>query len=176
MSAHKMLADIRRKLLSVTYLLELEEKDTRHCEKVLRNIMGLLEIKQEEGVEDELSTDEEPMVPDEFHQRLKVVGLYTAEAEWVVPDYINLKDEKKWEYWARWETLYIKNLCTGDVIQVERKGDIEIDSKHCDNLEVQYNEDCDDDCDCTHCQRTKVCDECGKQGGCYDDCVYLASD
>lgn len=107
----------------------------------------------------------------------KVVGLYSAQAEWVVPGYINLKDEKKWEYWTRWETLYIKNLWTGDVIQVEREGDIEIDSKHCDNLEVEDNEaeDCDDDCDCTHCQRIKVCDECGCQGGCETDCAYLLS-
>jgi hypothetical protein len=27
--------------------------------------------------------------------------------------------------------------------------------------------------ECTTCLRTKICDKCGCEGGCYDDCVYV---
>lgn len=47
---------------------------------------------------------------------------------------------------------------------------------HVTYLQELEEKDCDDDCDCTHCQRIKVCDECGCQGGCEADCANLASD
>jgi len=125
MSAFKMLAEIRRKLTHVTYLLELEEKDARHCENVLKDIMGLLEIKQ----------DEEPSEPVEDSQattQQKVAGSYWGDAEWWVPDGIDLHDEETYEHWTRWGTLYIKNLKTNETIEVEMDDGVVFDTKHCD--------------------------------------------
>lgn len=27
--------------------------------------------------------------------------------------------------------------------------------------------------DCAHCMRTRVCDACGCEGGCFEDCIYI---
>ena len=125
MSANKMLADIRRKLTHVTYLLELEEKDTRHCENVLKDIMGLLEIKQDEE-------PSEPVEDSQAHTQQKVAGSYCGDAEWFVPDGIDLHDEETYEHWTRWGTLYIKNLKTNETIEVEMDEGVVFDTKHCD--------------------------------------------
>ena len=125
MSANKMLAEIRRKLTHVTYLLELEEKDTRHCENVLKDIMGLLEIKQDEE-------PSEPVEDSQAHTQQKVAGSYCGDAEWFVPDGIDLHDEETYEHWTRWGTLYIKNLKTNETIEVEMDEGVVFDTKHCD--------------------------------------------
>lgn len=124
-TAEKMLAAIRSKLTHVTYLQELEEKDCRHCEVILKDLMALLEIKQ----------DEEPSEPAEDPQATtnqKVAGCYSGDAEWFVPDGIDLEDEETYEYWIRWGTLYIKNKITGDTIHVEMDDAVVFDTKDCD--------------------------------------------
>jgi hypothetical protein len=133
-TAEKMLAAIRSKLTHVTYLLELKEDDCRHCENVLRDLMGLLEIKQ----------DEEPSEPAENPQettKQKVAGCYSGDAEWWVPDGIDLHDEETYEHWTRWGTLYIKNLKTNETIHVEMDDGVVFDTKHCDVEILDKDED-----------------------------------
>jgi len=76
-------------------------------------------------------------------QRLR--GSYTQEYHWKVPKGIDLNDEETYEYFNRWDVLFIKNKKTGVEIQIESfiSGG---DGKRAEQFDVEdgYDSDSDD--------------------------------
>ncbi len=64
-----------------------------------------------------------------------VFGAYTNEYRWKVPKGIDLLDEETYEYYNRYDTLYIRNKKTGEEVQIE--GQEYADGKRCESWDVQ---------------------------------------
>lgn len=129
--------------------------------------------------------------------RRVVMGQYTTEIYWKIPEGMDLDDEETYQYGDKWGRLYITNKKTGEELEIEGET-IESDQKRCDHMEYQeldrkqfefvFGDDAWDDREllvCPYCERNeKECEEqteaeknpitdwCGGWGLSCDDCYY----
>jgi hypothetical protein len=66
-------------------------------------------------------------------------GAYTNEYRWKVPKGIDLLDEETYNYYNRYDMLFILNKKTGEKVEIE--GQEYADGKMCDSWDVQTRED-----------------------------------
>lgn len=72
----------------------------------------------------------------------KVTGNYTVSFNWIVPAGIDLNDTETYNYWDKWGVLYIKNEKTGEIVEVEKDGEIETCYKYARDIDLHT---CDED-------------------------------
>lgn len=68
--------------------------------------------------------------------RRVVMGQYTTEIYWKIPEGMDLDDEETYQYGDKWGRLYITNKKTGEELEIEGET-IESDQKRCDHMEYQ---------------------------------------
>jgi hypothetical protein len=70
-----------------------------------------------------------------------VVGCYSTDIKWKVPKGIDLNDKGTYEFWDKYGTLYIRNLKTEVIIEVESYEESAHDHKRADSVCVTDSED-----------------------------------